>query len=97
MIDGLLVWAVMSDNIKGVDLEQVTVSSGQNTVNFYDQQRSKPLEDRVMDLERLIYGEPRWSEPGMIKRQQRQLWVSQANMIINLVTALLLLLFMIWR
>jgi len=62
------------------------------------QQRSNlSLEDRVMDLERLIYGEAKWSEPGMIRRQQRQLQISQINMGLSALMLLLLLAIMIWK
>ncbi len=84
-------------NVTGVDLQDVSVSSGQQNVNVYNQGRDKrSLEERVEDLERMIYGEPRWSEPGLIKRQQRQLWVSQVNMAINGLTLALLALHLLW-
>jgi hypothetical protein len=84
-------------NVTGVDLQDVSVSSGQQNVNVYNQGRDKrSLEERVEDLERMIYGEPRWSEPGLIKRQQRQLWVSQVNMAINGLTLALLALYLLW-
>lgn len=84
-------------NVTGVDLQDVSVSSGQQNVNVYNQGRDKrSLEERVEDLERMIYGEPRWSEPGLIKRQQHQLWVSQVNMAINGLTLALLALHLLW-
>lgn len=84
-------------NVTGVDLQDVSVSSGQQNVNVYNQGRDKrSLEERVEDLERMIYGEPRWSEPGLIKRQQRQLWISQVNMAINGLTLALLALYLLW-
>lgn len=84
-------------NVTGVDLQDVSVSSGQQNVNVYNQGRDKrSLEERVEDLERMMYGEPRWSEPGLIKRQQRQLWVSQVNMAINGLTLALLALHLLW-
>lgn len=49
-----------------------------------------------MDLERLIYGEPKWSEPGMIRRQQRQLQYSQINMVLSTLMLLLLIALLIW-
>lgn len=61
--------------------------------DYRSNQSNLSLEDRVMDLERMVYGEKRWSEPGLIKRQQRQLWISQANMILNTITLVLLLLY----
>lgn len=84
-------------NVTGVDLQDVSVSSGQQNVNVYNQGRDKrSLEERVEDLERMIYGEPRWSEPGLIKRQQRQLWVSQVNMAIDGLTLASLALYLLW-
>ncbi len=86
----------MSDNsVKGAEFDNVTVSSSP-TVNIYDKQRSTTLEDRVMDLERLIYGESKWSEPGMIKRQQQQITISQINTALNAVTLLTLVIYMLW-
>lgn len=88
----------MPDNVTGVDLENVQVSSGPSAVNVYNQGWEKrSLEERVEDLERMIYGEPRWSEPGLIKRQQRQLWISQTNMAINIGTLVLLAVYLLWR
>ena len=69
-------------------------------IKLSDQQQQRSslsLEDRVMDLERLIYGEPKWSEPGMIRRQQRQLQISQINMVLSMLMLLLLLAIMIWK
>lgn len=87
----------MSDNsVRGVDLEQVSVSSSP-TVNIYDKQRSTTLEERVMDLERLIYGESKWSEPGMIRRQQQQITISQVNMALNAITLIALIIYMLWN
>ena len=86
----------MSDNsVKGAEFDNVTVSSSP-TVNIYDKQRSTTLEDRVMDLERLIYGESKWSEPGMIKRQQQQITISQTNTALNAITLLTLITHMLW-
>lgn len=87
----------MSGDVRGVDLENVSVTSGPSTVNVYNEQQSRlTLEERVMDLERMVYGERRWSEPGLIKRQQRQLYISVTNMILTLLTFVLLLL-SLWR
>lgn len=63
------------------------------------QRTQQSLEDRVMDLERLVYGEPRWGEPGLIKRQQRQLSISLLNLGLNVAgtLALLILLFSLWK
>lgn len=86
----------MSDNsVKGAEFDNVTVG-GPTNVNIYDKQRSTTLEDRVMDLERLIYGESKWSEPGMIKRQQQQITISQINTALNAITLLTLILHMLW-
>ena len=86
----------MSDNsVKGAEFDNVTVSSSP-TVNIYDKQRSTTLEDRVMDLERLTYGESKWSEPGMIKRQQQQITISQINTALNAITLLTLITHMLW-
>ena len=86
----------MSDNsVKGAEFDNVTVSSSP-TVNIYDKQRSTTLEDRVMDLERLTYGESKWSEPGMIKRQQQQITISQINTALNAITLLTLIIHMLW-
>jgi len=86
----------VSDNsVKGAEFDNVTVSSSP-TVNIYDKQRSTTLEDRVMDLERLIYGESKWSEPGMIKRQQQQITISQTNTALNAITLLTLITHMLW-
>ena len=54
------------------------------------------IEERLTDLEQLIYGEIRWSEPGLIKRQQRQLIISQANMVLNVIMLLLIILYL-WK
>lgn len=87
----------MSDNsVKGAEFDNVTVG-GPTNVNIYDKQRSTTLEDRVMDLERLIYGESKWSEPGMIKRQQQQITISQINTALNAITLLTLVIHMLWR
>ena len=86
----------MSDNsVKGAEFDNVTVG-GPTNVNIYDKQRSTTLEDRVMDLERLIYGESKWSEPGMIKRQQQQITIGQINTALNAITLLTLILHMLW-
>ena len=86
----------MSDNsVKGAEFDNVTVG-GPTNVNIYDKQRSTTLEDRVMDLERLIYGESKWSEPGMIKRQQQQITISQINAALNAITLLTLVIHMLW-
>jgi len=50
-----------------------------------------------MDLERLIYGESKWSEPGMIKRQQQQITISQINTALNAITLLTLVIYMLWN
>lgn len=54
-----------------------------------------------MDLERLIYGEPRWNEPGMIKRLQHQLRVSQVSLALNalgvIITTALILFILLGR
>ena len=87
----------MSDNsVKGAEFDNVTVG-GPTNVNIYDKQRSTTLEDRVMDLERLIYGESKWSEPGMIKRQQQQITISQINTALNAITLLTLVIYMLWQ
>lgn len=87
----------MSDNsVKGAEFDNVTVG-GPTNVNIYDKQRSTTLEDRVMDLERLIYGESKWSEPGMIKRQQRNLTISQINVALDFLMLVALLIFMLWK
>lgn len=82
---------------------QFTGRDAQDHRNYIDidlsdrrQRSSYSLEDRVMDLERLIYGESKWSEPGLIKRQQRQLQISQINMTLNALMLLLLIAWMIW-
>jgi len=86
----------VSDNsVKGAEFDNVTVG-GPTNVNIYDKQRSTTLEDRVMDLERLIYGESKWSEPGMIKRQQQQITISQINTALNAITLLTLITHMLW-
>jgi hypothetical protein len=86
----------VSDNsVKGAEFDNVTVG-GPTNVNIYDKQRSTTLEDRVMDLERLIYGESKWSEPGMIKRQQQQITISQINTALNAITLLTLIIYMLW-
>ena len=86
----------MSDNsVKGAEFDNVTVG-GPTNVNIYDKQRSTTLEDRVMDLERLIYGESKWSEPGMIKRQQQQITISQISTALNAITLLTLVIHMLW-
>ncbi len=70
-------------------------------VNFGDDQGSLHRsrlshEDRIMDLERLIYGEPRWSEPGLIKRQQTHQRISQWNMALNVLMFVVLLAYLFW-
>lgn len=97
MVDSLWMWDLMSDNsVKGAEFDNVTVG-GPTNVNIYDKQRSTTLEDRVIDLERLIYGESKWSEPGMIKRQQQQITISQINTALNAITLLTLVIHMLWR
>lgn len=87
----------VSDNsVKGAEFDNVTVG-GPTTVNLYDKQRSTTLEERVMDLERLIYGESKWSEPGMIRRQQQQITISQVNMALNAITLIALIIYMLWN
>ncbi len=91
----------MDGDVTGVDLEHVNVSSGPSSVNVYNNQQrrrhsSLSLEDRVMDLERMVYGEERWSEPGLIKRQQRQLWISQANAVMNAITLIVIAVYLVW-
>jgi hypothetical protein len=85
-------------DVKGVDVDNVTVSSGPSSVNVYNTDRRihRTLEDRVEDLERMIYGEPKWSEIGLIKRQQRQLLLSQINVVINAIMLLLLVSYLFW-
>jgi len=86
----------VSDNsVKGAEFDNVTVG-GPTNVNIYDKQHSTTLEERVMDLERLIYGESKWSEPGMIKRQQQQITISQINTALNAITLLTLIIYMLW-
>ena len=84
MVDSLWMWALMSDNIKGVDLESVTVSSGPSSVNIYNDeyrtpQRRLSIEERVNALERYMYDDERSGEPGLLKAQRRQQWQSQLN------------------
>ena len=71
-----------------------------NRINIYNDderpQQHKSLEDRIMDMERVVYGEPRWSEPGLIKRQQKHLQISQWNMALNILMFLLLIAYVLW-
>jgi hypothetical protein len=55
------------------------------------------VEDRLMDIERVVYGEPRWSEPGLIKRQQTHQRISQWNMALSIATFILLIAVFFWR
>ena len=79
-----------------------TDHSSRVSVNFGDEhsghQRARlSIEDRVMDLERMVYGEIKWSEPGLIKRQQSHQRISQWNMAMSIATFLLLLAVLFWR
>ena len=89
----------------GDNNRNVTIGKGNrqadynNRINIYnddERPQQKSLEDRVMDMERIIYGEPRWSEPGLIKRQQKHLQVSQWNMALNTLMFLLLIAYVLW-
>jgi hypothetical protein len=96
------------DGDVGDDGRQVAVGKGNrqtdysNRINIYNDEeklhRSRlSLEDRVMDLERLVYGESKWSEPGLIKRQQVHQRISQWNMVVNIAMFLLMLIYLVWR
>lgn len=65
-----------------------------NTVNIdrhqHPHREHLSVEERLMDLEQIIYGEPRWHEVGMIKRQRTNLMISQINMVINCVNIIML-------
>ena len=43
-----------------------------------------------MDLERVVYGEPQWAEPGIIRRQKRQAVMSGAQTAMIFVVIVLL-------
>lgn len=68
----------MTGDVKGVDLEQVSVTSGPSTVNVYnnDEKRRKhsstTLEQRVERLERATFGDDVIGLYGVIRQQQRQ-------------------------
>ena len=66
-------------------------------IDFSEHHRKQStLEERVMDLERMVYGEKRWAEPGLIRRMKR----TQITMTVNVgvsVSILLLLLLYLWR
>lgn len=75
----------MPDSVTGVDLENVQVSSGPSSVNVYTtQQDRRPLDQRVEELEQMVYGEPRWNEPGLIRRHQSQLRISRVSLGFNI-------------
>jgi hypothetical protein len=61
-------------------------------VNFGDNRdrHNASVEDRLRDLERYMFGDNRYGEPGMIRRQQQQLLVSQINMGMNVIIVLAL-------
>lgn len=63
-------------------------------INFnddYRQPHTSSLEERVTDLEQVIYGEKRWSEPGMIRRQQQQTMLTISNTLLLIVVIILML------
>ncbi len=114
MIDLLLMWVLMNVDTGGgagvggnLGAKDFTGRDTADHRNYIDidlgehrnrQRNSQSLEDRILDLERLIYGESRWNEPGMIKRQQRQLQISQLSLVINAISIAILtiLVFMQW-
>lgn len=113
MIDFLLMWVLMNVDTGGgigvggnLGAQDFTGRDTADHRNYIDidlgdnrsRRNSQSLEDRVLDLERLIYGESRWNEPGMIKRQQRQLQISQTNLGLNVagLVVIVLLLFQLW-
>lgn len=75
--------ALMSaGDVRGVDVEHVTVSSGPSAVNVYNDEyrpREKTLEEKVEALERYTYGDERSGEPGLLKAQRQSKWQSQLN------------------
>lgn len=67
----------MTGDVKGVDLEQVSVTSGPSTVNVYNDdkrpiQRSASLEQRVERLERATFGDDVIGLYGVIRQQRTQ-------------------------
>jgi hypothetical protein len=90
-----LAWAIVMGDTTGVDLENVTVSSGPSSVNFYNDKSHRTLEDRLEDLERFMYGEARWNELGMIKRQQRQLQILQISLALNAWEVVMIVIFLL--
>jgi hypothetical protein len=102
----LLVWALMTIDTSGgtavggnANTRDFTGRDAADHRNYIDidfsdrnnQRSNQSLEDRVLDLERLVYGEPRWQEPGMIKREQRQLYISHLNLALNVAGFIVLL------
>lgn len=77
--------ALMSaGDVRGVDVEHVTVSSGPSSVNIYNDEYTSPqrrltLEERVNALERYMYDDERSGEPGLLKAQKQSKWQSQLN------------------
>jgi hypothetical protein len=73
-------WMDVSGEERGVgagrDIDESVIIPGDhnrsnnNRIDIFNEYRnpqsSLSLEERVMDLERMVYGEKRWSEPGLI-------------------------------
>lgn len=71
------------DNITNIELGE----------GDHDQPRRNrvPLADRVEDMERYMYGDARFDEPGLIKRAHTQLRWSQANTVLLVIVILMAL------
>ncbi len=106
-VDGLALWWLMSIDTGGGGSVGGDVGAGKDFVgrdssdhrnqidiNFNDDHRHRQevsLEDRVVDIERMVYGEPRWSEPGIIRRQKRQAVLSMSNTMLLFIVLVLLI------
>lgn len=105
-VDGFAFWWLMSVDTGGGGSVGGNVGTGKDFVgrdstdhrnqidiNFNDDHRyrqGRSLEDKVMDLERVVYGEPQWAEPGIIRRQKRQAVMSGAQTAMIFVVIVLL-------
>lgn len=95
--------ALMSaGDVRGVDVEHVSVSSGPSSVNIYNDEYTSPqrrltLEERVNALERYMYDDERSGEPGLLKAEKQSRWLSQLNTYMLIGVILLLIVQMFYR
>lgn len=95
--------ALMSaGDVRGVEVEHVSVSSGPSSVNIYNDEYTSPqrrltLEERVNALERYMYDDERSGEPGLLKAEKQSRWLSQLNTYMLIGVILLLIVQMFYR